>query len=178
MLHPSLTCSPSLSLSLSSCCLFSSGIVIPWIVHGSPYKNLSSLWILSLWGVVSLFSFVSLIVGLGQETPSAFFSLFFCFFYSSVVGGNRRRRCSTPRQVYIRRRIFPIVMTRQIRWAHRHGGSVCENDVWSVSAEHKGVDNGNEGNNGPRPPTKYQLKLGRRREREESIVLIVREERQ
>lgn len=61
--------------------------------------------------------------------------------------------------------IFPIVMTRQIRRAHRHGGSVCENDVWSVSAEHKGVDNGNEGNNGPRPPTKYQLKLGRRRER-------------
>lgn len=71
--------------------------------------------------------------------------------------------------------IFPIVMTRQIRRAHRHGGSVCENDVWSVSAEHKGVDNGNEGNNGPRPPTKYQLKLGRRREREEErIVLIVR----
>lgn len=67
-------------------------------------------------------------------------------------------------------------MTRQIRWGHTDGGSVCENDVWSVSAEHKGVDNGNEGNNGPRPPTKYQLKLGRKREREreESIVLIVR----
>lgn len=64
-------------------------------------------------------------------------------------------------------------MTRQIRWGHTDGGSVCENDVWSVSAEHKGVDNGNEGNNGPRPPTKYQLKLGRKRERERSRSFLL-----